>query len=69
VDQHGNTDLETVWQIGNILLFAGESQSSTTEAEVFSDDESAAAEFARRFENMKAMEAEAKAEWAESHAQ
>ena len=63
-DQHSETDLESIWRISNILLFASDSEPPT--AEVLSDDDAASDEFERRFRNMKAMEAEAKAEWAET---
>lgn len=67
VDQYGETECETIRRIGNVLLFAGESASSTTAAEVFVDDNAAELEFAQRFDNMKAMESQSRAEWAESH--
>lgn len=69
VEQYGETEHETIRRIGNVLLFSGDTAGAYDSAEVFADDARAEAEFAQRLENMKAMESQARAEWAESHSE
>jgi hypothetical protein len=67
VDQYGETEHESIRRIGNVLLFSGDAAGGYDSAEVFADDAQAEAEFTQRLENMKAMESQARADWAESH--